>query len=80
MAFMRTDAVAIVTGGAGFVGSNLIDRLIGDGYRVICIDNFQTGSAENVGPFGLLTDHSVIGTVAESSVVCDLLRLLGVEA
>jgi len=45
---MRTDAVAIVTGGAGFVGSNLVDRLIGDGYRVICIDNFQTGSADNV--------------------------------
>lgn len=48
MAFMRTDAVAIVTGGAGFVGSNLVDRLIGDGYRVICVDNFQTGSVENV--------------------------------
>lgn len=42
------DTVALVTGGAGFIGSNLIDRLLGDGCRVICVDNFQTGSAENL--------------------------------
>ena len=45
---MRVETVALVTGGAGFIGSNLIDRLIGDGWRVICVDNFQTGSAENL--------------------------------
>ena len=40
--------VALVTGGAGFIGSNLCDRLIGDGARVICVDNLQTGRADNL--------------------------------
>ena len=39
--------VALVTGGAGFIGSNLCDRLIGEGMFVICLDNLQTGRAEN---------------------------------
>lgn len=38
----------IVTGGAGFIGSHLIDRLLAQGHYVICIDNFQTGSRENI--------------------------------
>ena len=40
--------IALVAGGAGFIGSNLCDRLIADGARVICLDNFQTGRAENL--------------------------------
>jgi UDP-glucuronate decarboxylase len=40
--------LALVTGGAGFIGSNLIDRLIGDGAEVLCIDNFETGRAVNL--------------------------------
>ena len=39
---------ALVTGGAGFVGSHLCDALIGRGYEVICIDNLSTGSAANI--------------------------------
>lgn len=39
---------ALVTGGAGFLGSHLCDRLVGDGYRVICVDNLETGSLQNV--------------------------------
>jgi dTDP-glucose 4,6-dehydratase len=39
---------ALVTGGAGFLGSHLCDRLIGDGYRVICVDSLETGSLQNV--------------------------------
>lgn len=39
---------AVVTGGAGFLGSHLCDRLITEGFRVICIDNFITGSPDNV--------------------------------
>lgn len=38
----------LVTGGAGFLGSHLCDRLIADGNQVICVDNFQTGSRDNV--------------------------------
>lgn len=38
----------IVTGGAGFVGSHLCDRLIEDGHSVLCIDDFSTGSRENI--------------------------------
>jgi dTDP-glucose 4,6-dehydratase len=39
---------AVVTGGAGFLGSHLCDALIGRGFRVICIDNLDTGSLQNV--------------------------------
>ena len=40
--------VAVVTGGAGFLGSHLSDRLITEGFRVIAIDNAITGSADNI--------------------------------
>jgi dTDP-glucose 4,6-dehydratase len=39
---------AVVTGGAGFLGSHLCDTLVADGYRVICVDNLETGSLHNV--------------------------------
>jgi len=38
----------IVTGGAGFIGSHLIDRLMADGHEVICLDNFYTGHKRNI--------------------------------
>ena len=38
----------LVTGGAGFLGSHLCERLIGEGHDVLCVDNFYTGSKENV--------------------------------
>jgi dTDP-glucose 4,6-dehydratase len=39
---------AVVTGGAGFLGSHLCERLLADGYRVTCLDNFLTGGGPNV--------------------------------
>jgi dTDP-glucose 4,6-dehydratase len=39
---------ALVTGGAGFVGSHLCERLLSEGYRVLCVDNLRTGSLDNV--------------------------------
>ena len=39
---------ALVTGGAGFVGSHLCERLLSEGYHVLCVDNLVTGSLENV--------------------------------
>ena len=41
-------STAVVTGGAGFLGSHLTDFLIRKGYRVICVDNLETGSLQNV--------------------------------
>lgn len=38
----------LVTGGAGFIGSHLCERLLADGHEVICLDNFFTGRKENV--------------------------------
>jgi nucleoside-diphosphate-sugar epimerase len=40
--------IAVVTGGAGFLGSHLSDRLIAEGFRVIAIDNLVTGSRDNI--------------------------------
>jgi len=40
---------AIVSGGAGFIGSHLVERLIDDGHDVVVLDNFSTGRRENLG-------------------------------
>ncbi len=55
----------LVTGGTGFVGSNLCHRLIANGHRVICLDNNYTGSLENVSdlinhPQFTFVEHDVI--------------------
>ena len=41
----------LVTGGAGFIGSNLIESLLSSGNNVVCLDNFSTGKRENVKDF-----------------------------
>jgi len=38
----------LITGGAGFIGSHLSERLLGEGHEVICLDNFFTGRRENI--------------------------------
>ncbi|MCG6497016.1 SDR family oxidoreductase [Kitasatospora sp. A2-31] len=47
---------AVVTGGAGFIGSHLCDALIRDGLAVVCVDNFLTGSRDNIAHL-LGTEH-----------------------
>src|ERR1043165_262435 len=59
IAFMGSDAnvapamysrcmLAVVTGGAGFIGSHTVDRLIGAGHHVIVLDDFRTGKRANL--------------------------------
>ena len=44
----KTKQRTVVTGGAGFLGSHLCDRLLGEGHEVICLDNLLTGSVDNI--------------------------------
>src|SRR5919199_4235328 len=41
----------LVTGGAGFIGSHLCERLLGEGHEVLCVDNYYTGSRPNIAGF-----------------------------
>lgn len=61
----------LITGGAGFLGSHLCERLIADGCKVICLDNFITGSADNV--------KSLIGHPDFELVQYDVTNYLHVE-
>jgi dTDP-glucose 4,6-dehydratase len=40
--------VAVITGGAGFIGSHLCDKLMQEGFRIICLDNLITGNTKNI--------------------------------
>lgn len=41
----------LITGGAGFIGSNLTEYFLEKGYKVVCLDNFATGHYHNIAPF-----------------------------
>ncbi|MGH2756264.1 MAG: NAD-dependent epimerase/dehydratase family protein, partial [Actinomycetota bacterium] len=80
--------VALVTGGAGFIGSHLCDRLLADGWRVACLDNFITGTKDNLvhladnDDFELI-EHDICNPIdvdVEPSVVWHLASLASPEA
>ena len=50
----------LVTGGAGFLGSHLCDRLLADGHGVIALDNFFTGAKQNLSHLANRTDFEII--------------------
>ena len=59
------ERIALVTGGAGFIGSTLCERLLDEGSTVVCLDNFQTGRRSNLAhlaanPRFELVEHDVI--------------------
>ncbi len=53
---------AIVTGGAGFIGSHVVDRLVDEGYRVLAVDDLSSGRAENVNREADLEQIDIRGT------------------
>ena len=84
----------LVTGGAGFIGSHLCERLVNDGHDVICLDNFYSGSKENVWHligkpnFEIGTaawcyaggaHHSVVSTALTREDIAMFARLTGTE-
>src|SRR5437588_7668838 len=62
----------LITGGGGFVGSHLCDRLLARGDRVTVIDNFATGRRDNLTPHVNLS--LVEGTIADAGVVDQAFR------
>ena len=57
---------ALVTGGAGFLGSHLCDRLIRDGYRVVAVDNLYTGNQRNLARLTALPEFTfLVGDVVD---------------
>lgn len=57
---MKEQYSILVTGGAGFIGSNLCDHFLTKGYQVTCLDNFATGHRHNVEPFLKNTNFKLI--------------------
>ena len=80
----------LITGGAGFIGSHLAERLLGQGERVVVIDDFSTGSRDNLASVaddpnltvieGTVTGCELLGSlVAESGYVFHLAAAVGVD-
>ena len=63
----------VVTGGAGFVGSNIVRRLLKEGARVVVLDDFCTGAMENL-PADDPNIEIVRGTVTDYELVCDVVK------
>ncbi|WP_374459408.1 SDR family oxidoreductase [Chryseobacterium taeanense] len=59
----------LITGGAGFIGSNLTEYFLNKGYQVVCLDNFSTGHRHNVEPFLKNPDYKLIeGSICDPEV------------
>jgi UDP-glucose 4-epimerase len=64
----------LVTGGAGFIGSHLCERLVSDGHRVTAIDNFSTGKVSNLADLQGRADFNLIeGSILETNILSPLI-------
>lgn len=57
---MKKKKRILVTGGAGFLGSHLCEKLLNEGQEVLCVDNFFTGSKENIAPLLKNPDFEIL--------------------
>ena len=64
------DGIVLVTGGAGFIGSALVESLLSKGCRVRCLDNFSTGFRENIAPFMANPDFELLEGDIRSAADC----------
>ena len=65
----------LVTGGAGFVGSHLCERLVADGHSVVAIDNFSTGRTSNLDNLKNSKDFTLVeGSILNSSLLNSLIQ------
>ena len=64
----------LVTGGAGFLGSHLCERLVADGARVVCLDNFQTGDHANLAKLARSSAFELIEADVVDPLPAKLLR------
>lgn len=67
------DGRILVTGGAGFIGSHLVDALLGKGYKVRVLDNMSTGKVGNL-PVSNANLKLIVGDVADSAAVKEAMR------
>ncbi len=64
---------ALVTGGAGFIGSELVAQLVAGGWEVVVVDNLATGSWQNLDGLGLTDDAQITGDVRDAALLARLM-------
>jgi UDP-glucose 4-epimerase len=65
----------LVTGGAGFIGSYLADRLIKDGHSIIAVDDLSTGQVENISDLGSNDDFTFVhGSILDQELIYELVK------
>ena len=67
------DGITLVTGGAGFIGSHMVERLIDEGLRVRVLDNFSTGTRDNLAPLQHRL-HLIEGDIRDLNVVQEAVK------